>query len=204
MKLRKLLTVLMSCAALLGSMAAMAGLLYKSKMPDGRVIYSNAPIEEAKTVKLIDNRPRSSGVRIVTPEQKALSQDLGSSRQQRHRAQLVGTWRTDSIKDVYDPDEQFSLILELENKGDGFSGTVRELREGDSPQMNYAILNGTIENDRISFYTQHNVDGEGKPVPYRTMYKGTIQGDRIAFTRQDNHPKGGSAEQFVAVRNKSE
>jgi hypothetical protein len=202
MTLKKLLTVAVSCMALLGSAAAIAGLLYKSTMPDGSVVYSNKPIADAKSVKLVDPRTRAAGARLATPEQTVLTDNLRTSRRQRHQGQLVGKWETDFLKDVYDPDAQFALTVELERKGDGFSGTVREVRGGDSPQVNSAIVEGSIDDDRISFYTQHDTDGAGNPVPYRTMYKGTIQGDRIAFTRYDNHPQGGLSQQFMAVRSK--
>ena len=204
MTLKKLLTVAVSCVALLGSLAAFAGLLYKSTMADGRVVYSNKPVPDAKSVTLVDPRTRAAGARLATPEQTVLSQNLRTSRQQRHQAQLIGKWETEFVKDVYDPDAHFSLTVALERKGDGFGGTVREVRGGDSPQMNDAILDVSIDDDRISFYTQHDTDGDGKPVPYRMMYKGTIQGDRIAFTRYDNHPKGGLSQQFMAVRSKDE
>jgi hypothetical protein len=204
MALKKLLTVAVSCLALLGPGAVIAGLLYKSTMADGRVIYSNKPVADAKSVTLVDPRTRAAGARLATAEQTVLSQNLSSSRRLRHQAQLVGKWGTDFLKDVYDPDAHFSLTVELERKGDGFVGTVREVRGGDSPQMNNAIVDGSIDDDRVSFYTQHDTDGEGNPVPYRMMYKGTIQGDRIAFTRYDNHPRGGLSEQFLAARNKGE
>ena len=118
MTLKKLLTVAVSCVALLGSAAAIAGLLYKSTMPNGRVVYSNKPVDDARSVKLVDPRTRAAGARLATPEQTVLSQNERTSRRQRHQAQLVGKWETDFLKDVYDPDAHFSLTVELERKGE--------------------------------------------------------------------------------------
>ena len=179
MTLKKLLTVAVSCVALLGSAAAIAGLLYCcTSRPCQTAGWSIAisQFRDAKSVTLVDPRTRAAGARLATPEQAVLSQNLRTNRQQRHQAQLIGKWETDFVKDVYDPDAHFSLTVALERKGDGFGGTVREVRGGDSPQMNDAMLDVSIDDDRISFYTQHDTDGDGKPVPYRMMYKGTVQG----------------------------
>jgi len=204
MTLRKLLTLALSCATLLSMTTSMAGTLYKSTMANGRVVYSNVPPEGARTIKQIDSRTRDMGVQIATPEQKAQVENHRNSRKERNQAAVLGKWEADSIKDAYEPDDRFSLIFELERTGDGLGGTIREIRGGNSPELTHEIVDATVDEGGVSFYTKHELDGEGKPVPYRTMYRGTVQRDRIAFSRYDNHPKGGLSEQFIALRKKDE
>jgi hypothetical protein len=204
MTIRKLLTLILSCATLLSMTGANAGTLYKSTMANGRVVYSNVPPAGAKTVKQMDSRTRDMGVRIATQEQMAQVENHRNSRRERNEARVIGAWEADSIQDAYEPDDHFSLIFELERKGDGLGGTIREIRGGNSPELTHEIVDARVDEGGVSFYTKHEADAEGRPIPYRTMYRGTVQRDRIAFSRYDNHPKGGLSETFVALRKKEE
>src|SRR5690349_6761664 len=123
MKLTNWLTLIASCVALLGTVAASAGALYKSTMADGSVVYSNTPAQGAKTVRQLDARTGDMGVRMATSEQTTALETHRNNRRQRGQAQLIGTWTSDKIKDAYEPDERFTLIFDLQRKGNGFSGT---------------------------------------------------------------------------------
>jgi hypothetical protein len=204
MTLKKLLSLSASCVMLLGTMAAVAGNLYKSTMANGEVVYSNVPPEGARTVKMIDSRAQAKGVQIATPEDAVKVETHRTNRRQRGQAQLAGNWTAQAIRDAYEPDQKFTLVFELKPDGDGFSGVVREIRGGDSPELTHEIVDGSVDAGGLSFYTQHQADAEGKPVPYRTMYKGRVHHDRIAFTRYDDHPQGGLSEQFIALRKKDD
>ena len=65
-RLRSIFAVcLLLCAGYAG-----AEQVYKSTMPDGKVIYGPEPAPGAKKVEKITPRTQDSGVRISTPEQK--------------------------------------------------------------------------------------------------------------------------------------
>jgi hypothetical protein len=44
--------------------------MYRSVMPDGRTLYGEAPAPGAKSVRKIPAPPASTGVTVVTPEEK--------------------------------------------------------------------------------------------------------------------------------------
>ena len=58
-------------ALALGASAAFAGdPVYKSTMPDGRVIYGESPVQGAKRVDKVAAPPEHAGVLVATPEEK--------------------------------------------------------------------------------------------------------------------------------------
>jgi hypothetical protein len=75
---------LLVCAGYAG-----AGQVFKSTMPDGKVIYGPEPAAGAKKVEKITPKTQDSGVRISTPEQK---RDLD----QREAQQQAQTTRRDA------------------------------------------------------------------------------------------------------------
>lgn len=60
---------LFAAAALVWTSIAMAAPLFKSTMPDGSVVYGNAPVPGAKKVEKMTPSTQDSGVRAATPEQ---------------------------------------------------------------------------------------------------------------------------------------
>ena len=50
--------------------------MYKSVMPDGRVVYSEKPTPGAKSVDTIEAPPPQSGVSVVTPQEKQRADQL--------------------------------------------------------------------------------------------------------------------------------
>lgn len=66
MKLRLILCVL-ACSAF----GAGAQTVYKSTMPDGKVIYGEKPVPGAQKVDTLEPPPATTGVTAVTPEEQA-------------------------------------------------------------------------------------------------------------------------------------
>jgi hypothetical protein len=56
---------------LVGFDAAAATPLYKSTMPDGKVVYSEKPVPGAKRVDTVEPPPPKTGTTTVTPAEKA-------------------------------------------------------------------------------------------------------------------------------------
>jgi hypothetical protein len=71
--------------------AAYAATVYKSTMPDGEVLYGNAPAPGAAKVEKIITNTQDAGIRMSTPEQKAHVDKQESQRQDeitRHAAEI--------------------------------------------------------------------------------------------------------------------
>jgi hypothetical protein len=45
--------------------------IFRSTMPDGRIVYGESPFPGAKSVRKVPSGPRSTGMTYVTPEEKA-------------------------------------------------------------------------------------------------------------------------------------
>ena len=60
-------------ALILAIFASSAGAqtVYKSIMPDGRIIYGEKPAEGAKKVETIETPPAKTGTTVITPEEQA-------------------------------------------------------------------------------------------------------------------------------------
>jgi hypothetical protein len=56
---------------LVGFAAGAATPLYKSTMPDGKVVYSEKPVPGAKRVDTVEPPPAKTGTTTVTPQEKA-------------------------------------------------------------------------------------------------------------------------------------
>lgn len=66
---------------LLGSAAgASAQVVYKSTMPDGRVVYSEKPDPGARRVDRIEPPPAKTGTTLITPEEVARAENLARER----------------------------------------------------------------------------------------------------------------------------
>jgi len=50
---------------------------YRSVMPDGRILYGDAPAPGAKSVKKVPPTPVSTGVTVVTPAEKGRNLESG-------------------------------------------------------------------------------------------------------------------------------
>lgn len=65
---------------LVASMGAHAQVVFKSTMPDGKVIYGEKPVPGAKTVDTIEPPPATTGTTIITPEEKARVEKMTKER----------------------------------------------------------------------------------------------------------------------------
>ena len=62
----------LAIAMLLASSAAFAAqTLFKSTMPDGKIVYSEKPVPGAKRVDTIEPPPAKTGTTTITPEEQA-------------------------------------------------------------------------------------------------------------------------------------
>lgn len=64
----------------IGASAAAAQTLYKSTMPDGKVIYGEKPAPGAKKVETIAPPPEKPGITIVAPSDKASADEAARKR----------------------------------------------------------------------------------------------------------------------------
>src|SRR5688500_11833288 len=71
---------------LLASAVAAAQTLYKSTMPDGRIVYSEKPAAGAKRVDTVEPPPAKTGTTTITDQEKVRAQQAG----QRAAAQQSG------------------------------------------------------------------------------------------------------------------
>ena len=66
-------------ALALSASAVLAGdPVYKSTMPDGRIIYGESPMQGAKRVDKVAAPPTNAGVVVATPEDKARAAGISS------------------------------------------------------------------------------------------------------------------------------
>lgn len=65
---------------LVGAAGASAQVVYKSTMPDGRVLYGEKPDPGAKRVDKIEPPPAKTGTTIITPEELARAENLARER----------------------------------------------------------------------------------------------------------------------------
>ena len=79
---RTLRTIAHACTLALLAFAAGAGAqpVYKSTMPDGKIIYGEKPVAGAARVETIEPPPAKTGVRGLTPEEKARAEKLARDR----------------------------------------------------------------------------------------------------------------------------
>jgi hypothetical protein len=56
---------------LAGSTGAAAQTVYKSTMPDGKIVYSEQPVAGAKRVDTVEPPPAKTGTTTITPQEKA-------------------------------------------------------------------------------------------------------------------------------------
>jgi hypothetical protein len=64
-------TITLLVLALAAPAAYAAEDIYRSVMPDGRILYGESPTPGAKSVTKMPSAPASTGVTVVTPEEKA-------------------------------------------------------------------------------------------------------------------------------------
>lgn len=69
--MKKIISPLVLSFALAASGAIAAEDIYRSTMPDGSIRYGESPAPGAKQVKKVPSPPQSTGVTIVTQEEKA-------------------------------------------------------------------------------------------------------------------------------------
>lgn len=72
-----------SLVLLLAASGALAQAMYKSTMPDGKVIYGEKPAPGAKTVETIAAPPPAPGITIVTPAEKARADKAAQQRSEK-------------------------------------------------------------------------------------------------------------------------
>jgi len=72
---------LISLVVSLGTLIVHAEPVYKSTMPDGKVLYGNAPAPGARKVEKMTTNTQNSGVQVSTPEQQQAVSRRESARQ---------------------------------------------------------------------------------------------------------------------------
>ena len=68
--MKTIISPLVLAFALASSGALAAEDIYRSTMPDGSIRYGESPAPGAKAVKKVPTPPASTGVNVVTPEEK--------------------------------------------------------------------------------------------------------------------------------------
>ena len=67
-------------AVLAAASGAQAQVVYKSTMPDGKVIYTEKPVPGATRVDTIEPPPAKTGMSSLTPEEKARADEFAKKR----------------------------------------------------------------------------------------------------------------------------
>jgi hypothetical protein len=67
-------------ALLLGAPGALAQPMFKSTMPDGKVVYGEKPVPGATKVDTIEAPPAKSGITPITPRERALSEQAAKDK----------------------------------------------------------------------------------------------------------------------------
>ena len=75
----------------------MAQAVYKSIMPDGKVIYGEKPVPGAAKVDKVETPPPKSGITVVTPEEKARVEKLAKERE---KASAASAGKKDLLDDA--------------------------------------------------------------------------------------------------------
>ena len=91
--LRKLIALFVFFSAC----CAGADQVFKSTMPDGKILYGNAPVKGAKKVEKITPNTQDAGVRVTTPNQ---IQELGQRQSQREEENLRRQTGMDELKNA--------------------------------------------------------------------------------------------------------
>jgi hypothetical protein len=115
---------------------------------------------------------------------------------------VAGKWQTLVVTNVYVESDRFKLLFEFIQQGDTLSGTLTDMDAEGSKPFTQNIADGKIKGNRVSFYTQTEVDSGKGNQPMKEAYSGILNKnkDAIAFTRLDDLPTGGVPETFVAKR----
>ena len=108
-------------ALLLSACFAHADAVFKSTMPDGRILYGNEPVKGAKKVEKITPNTQDSGIRITTPNQK---QGLDQRQSQREQESTQRQNELDQLKSALKQAEEAREAGKEPHEGD-FIGNAR-------------------------------------------------------------------------------
>jgi hypothetical protein len=95
--------------------------VFKSTMPDGKILYGNAPVKGAKKVEKMTPNTQDSGVRITTPHQK---QDVDQRQSQRQEEGTRRESELDQLKSALKQAEEARESGREPHEGD-FIGNAR-------------------------------------------------------------------------------
>lgn len=83
---------------LLGPAGVSAQGVYKSTMPDGKVVYGEAPAPGATRVDKLEPPPAKTGVTSITPEERARAEKLSKARAANASAAAQSEIRVDELR----------------------------------------------------------------------------------------------------------
>jgi TIR domain len=107
---------------------------------------------------------------------KTATSELPDSTRPTSFPNVSGRWSTPTIRNVYSPNEQSSVLFEFTQEGSMLQGRVIETNEGETGGVSAPIIDGKIVNNVISFYTKGEYSGSNETaVPYKEMYTGVIK-----------------------------
>ena len=90
-----------AAALVFGAPGALAQPVFKSTMPDGKIVYGEKPAPGAAKVETIETPPAKAGIgSALTPEEKARAEALTKQRQQADTAQAAKTQRLTQARDA--------------------------------------------------------------------------------------------------------
>ncbi len=94
----KTLISFLALLVLLGASGAFAQTVYKSTMPDGKVVYGEKPAPGATRVDKMDPPPAKTGVTGLTPEEKARAEQQSKQRAATAAAAAQSEQRSDELR----------------------------------------------------------------------------------------------------------
>jgi hypothetical protein len=89
-----------AAAVLVWAASSWAQIIYKSTMPDGRVIYGAEPARGAKRVETIKSKTETTGVRPVGPKDEKALQQRETQREQQATRQNEGQQAERALRDA--------------------------------------------------------------------------------------------------------
>ena len=96
----KLILRAAAAAVLVWAASSWAQIIYKSTMPDGRVIYGAEPAPGAKRVETIKPKTETTGVRPVGPKDEKRLQQRETQREQQATRQNEGQQAEQALRDA--------------------------------------------------------------------------------------------------------
>ena len=115
-------------------------------------------------------------------------------------ADINGKWASSVLTSPFDKNDTFRIVFEFEVKGDIVLGTLREVSTTNRYNAINSILDGKIQDNRISFHVQKTSIFGKDSVRYKDLFYGTLSENELHFVLQSDRPWSFPPRNFIARR----